>query len=241
MNIDKILSFDFWGDFGMYRRPYTTTSPLTFPFPTRTAITGLIASILGMERDSYYEEFGKESCKIGIQLLSPVKKMSMGLNLIDTKKGLYLWDITENPRTQILYEILKDVSSRIYLWLRNENLYSDLKRRLKAHTSVYTPYMGMGQFLANFKFVNEHTSISVKEGKNDSIITVAPESYGIRPKAGHRIGRINMPMFMDKDRNCEYGTLVYDGCSSSNNTEHALMISRGEFFELDGNTNIVLL
>ncbi|MGE5634535.1 MAG: CRISPR-associated protein Cas5 [Deltaproteobacteria bacterium] len=86
MNISKILAFDVWGEYACFRRPYSTTSPLTFPFPTRTAVSGFVGAILGLDRDSYYDDFSNENCKIGINLLSPIRKTYIGQNLIDTKK-----------------------------------------------------------------------------------------------------------------------------------------------------------
>ena len=169
MNISKILSFDVWGEYACFRRPYSTTSPLTFPFPTRTAISGFVSAILGLARDSYYDDFSSENCKIGINLLSPIRKTYIGQNLIDTKKGLYLWDITENQRTQILFEVLKDVKFRLYLWLKNTTLLNLLENHLNNHTSVYTPYLGLANMLANFQFIDKYEDIEKKEANDDGI------------------------------------------------------------------------
>lgn len=242
MEIDKLLSFDLWGDYANFRRPYSTTSPLTYPFPTRTAISGLIASILGRNRDSYYEEFSYANSRIGIQLLSPLKKMMLGLNLVDTKKGYYLWDIAENPRTQILYEILKDIQCRIYVWLKSDRSYEELKSRLEAHTSVYTPYLGMAGMIADFRFVKEYTTVKKKEDIQDSITTVVPENYGVMPRAGHRLGRVNMPLYLDINRTPTYQTLIYDSCVNFDPIHHKMTITRGEYFDVDDeNICIVLL
>ena len=51
----KLLAFDIWGDYAYFRRGYTSTSTITFPFPSRTTISGLIAGILGLEKDSYHD------------------------------------------------------------------------------------------------------------------------------------------------------------------------------------------
>jgi CRISPR-associated protein Cas5h len=240
-SIQKILSFDLSGDYAIFRRPYSTTSPLTYPVPTRTAIAGLLASILGRNRDSYYEEFSYENSRIGIQLLSPIKKMLLGLNLVDTKKGYYLWDIPENPRTQILYEVLKDIHWRIYVWLKYDTSYEDLKRRLESHTTVYTPYLGMAQMLADFKFVKEYNIVERKEGDQDSIATIVPEDYGVKPSPNHRMGRVNLPLYMDDNRTPSYRTMIYDSCTNFDSTTHRIAISNGEYFELDNEVNVILI
>ena len=58
---EKLLAFDIWGEYGYFRRGYTTTSTVSYPFPSRTTIAGLVSSILGLERDSYYDIFSKEN------------------------------------------------------------------------------------------------------------------------------------------------------------------------------------
>lgn len=243
--IDKLLSFEIWGDYAHFRRPYSTTSPLTYPIPTKTSIIGLMASILGRERDSYYEEFSPLNSRVGIQILSPVRKFSLGVNLVDTKKGFFLWDITENPRTQILFEILKDVYYRIYVWIKSDDIYASLKQNLESHTTIYTPYLGKAQFLANFKFVKEYIDGNIKKKRADltKISTIASEDYGVMASSGHRRGRANMPMYMSIDRVASYQTIVYDLCSDYEPNTHKLTISRGEYYELDddGELNIVLL
>ena len=40
---EKLLAFDIWGDYAYFRRGYTTTSTVSFPFPSRTTISGLIS------------------------------------------------------------------------------------------------------------------------------------------------------------------------------------------------------
>ena len=46
----KVLVFDIWSEYGHFKKPYTTTSPLTFSIPSRTALTGIIGAILGIEK-----------------------------------------------------------------------------------------------------------------------------------------------------------------------------------------------
>jgi CRISPR-associated protein Cas5h len=243
MNISKILSFDVWGAYACFRRPYSTTSPLTFPFPTRTAISGFVGAILGLDRDSYYDDFSSENCKIGINLLFPIRKTHIGQNLIDTKKGLYLWDITENQRTQILFEVLKDVKFRVYLWLKNTTLLNLLENHLNNHTSVYTPYLGLANMLANFQFIDKYEDIEKKEANDDGIkiSTIVPESFGVKSIPGHRIGRIKMPLYFDKERKPSFDNLIYDACYDYDDT-HQLTISRGEYFQINNNgLNVVII
>ena len=126
MNYREILIFDISSEYGHFRKYNTTTSPLTYSIPTRTAIAGILGAILGMEReiaDGVYpdgavpvqEFFSKANCDIAIQILNPVKKENVAVNLINTKISFY--DLSKAKRTQIEFELVKDVKYRIFFTL----------------------------------------------------------------------------------------------------------------------------
>jgi len=156
-DIKKVLVFDVWSDHAHFRRSYTTTSPLTFSVPPRTALCGLIGAILGLEKENneYLKHFKLENAKIGLRLLSPVKKVRIAENLIDTKtaKGVGM-NLIKN-RTQISFEFLKDPKYRIYFWHSDSDLYNQLKENLSKHKTAYTPCLGLSENIANFEFVGE--------------------------------------------------------------------------------------
>ncbi|NKQ39816.1 MAG: type I-B CRISPR-associated protein Cas5 [Methanosarcinales archaeon] len=156
-NIDKVVVFDIWGDYAHFRRFYTTTSPLTFPIPPRTALCGLIGAMIGLEKENneYLQFFTIDKAFIGLRLLSPVKKVIIAENLIHTKKakGIGMNLIVE--RCQIRFEFLKDPKYRIYFYHTDKDLYKKMKNNLECHKSVYTPCFGLSENIANFKFINE--------------------------------------------------------------------------------------
>ena len=134
LEINKVLVFDIWGDYAHFRKIETTTSPLTYSIPTRTALAGLIAAILGLERDSYYDLFSEENSALGLRILYPIKKVRMNLNLIETSTEPFfaLWG-KKNPRTIIPFEFVKQPEYRIYVWLKKVEVYEKLKHLLQNH------------------------------------------------------------------------------------------------------------
>ena len=71
----KVLSFDLRGDIAHFRRPDTTVTHATYPFITRTVLSGLCASIIGrdsLEGDNF----------IGIQLLSRVRTVAQEMSML---------------------------------------------------------------------------------------------------------------------------------------------------------------
>lgn len=82
-----VLSFHLKGKMGHFRRYYSNSSSLTYSIPPRTTICGILAGILGMERDSYYELFSVENCDIAVALRSPIKKQIYTLNLLKVESN----------------------------------------------------------------------------------------------------------------------------------------------------------
>jgi len=156
-DIKKILVFDVFGDYAHFRRINTTTSPLTYPIPPRTALCGLIGAILGLSKDEneYLSHFTRDKAKIGLRVLSPIKKVTIAENLIHTKnaKGIGMNLITDRSPTN--FEFLKDPKYRIYFWHEDKTLYGQLKNNLLKHKSVYTPCFGLSENIANFEYVGE--------------------------------------------------------------------------------------
>ena len=46
----KCLVFDIKGDYGHFKKYYTTSSPLTFSIPPRTTVSGMIGALIGRSR-----------------------------------------------------------------------------------------------------------------------------------------------------------------------------------------------
>lgn len=82
----ELLVFDIWGDYGFFRIPYTTTSSMSYPFPPKTTISGAIAAILGLPKNSYNETiFNKEDFKLSLRIMTPLNKEILGINLFNTR------------------------------------------------------------------------------------------------------------------------------------------------------------
>jgi CRISPR-associated protein Cas5h len=205
--IDYVLIFDVWGYYAHFRRFYTTTSPLTFPIPPRTALCGLIAAIIGKEKEDneYLNYFTLNKASIGLKLLNPVKKVMLAENLIHTKnaKGPGMNLITE--RTRINFEFLKDPKYRIYFHHTDEDIYQQLKENLINHKSVYTPCLGLSENIANFEFVGEFKVKSESNGGYVQIGSVLPtekitEQQGINFDFEGEYFSIRVPIELNLDR-----------------------------------------
>jgi len=165
----KVLIFDIKGPMAHFRKYYTNSSSLSYLFPPRTVVVGLIAGLLGLpserhtkEKESiYYERFGGEQCLVAVSLRSKIRRMMQKLNYNFTKTENK--EISFSKHSQIPLEILlpeddDDITYRVYFYYENEDgewIYSELKRRLEEQMFVFPPYMGITEFLASIEYIGE--------------------------------------------------------------------------------------
>jgi len=151
----RIVVFDLYGSYGHFRVPYTTSSPITFPVPPKTALYGIIGAILGYDKGSYLEIFSKEHWAFAVSLRRSISKINIPENFVNTKEAKMFAKMPKNKscRTQINMEFLKNPYFRIYVTSNNRDRLDKLELMLKEHKSVYTPVLGLSECLANFKFI----------------------------------------------------------------------------------------
>jgi CRISPR-associated protein Cas5h len=251
MNSKELLIFDIKGEYGHFRKYNTTTSPLTYSIPTRTAIAGILGAILGMEReirDGVYpdgvepvqEFFSKERSDMAVQIMRPVKKENIGFNLINTKTSFY--DLTRAGRTQIEFELVKDVHYRIYLAMANEYKFKELTERIQNKRHHFTPYLGLAQFTAQVDFVQRASASKVaSNGEFTEIITAVNMSklQGEPPVEFQReyfYSANNMPIAMNRDREVlEYSEVLIE------KNGNPLRVRVSDYYTVDGVGNILFL
>lgn len=207
----KVLVFDVWGEFGHFRKHYTTTSPLTYSFPPRTAIAGMIGAITGLGKEEYLQYFSKDEASIAVKIINPVKKTRIAENLIDTKLAPMMSRI--KTRTQIRFEVLKDAKYRIYISHTSDELYNKLHQLLQEHKSVYTICLGLSEHIANFEFLGEMEAIRDETDSQvliDSVI-VEKEALKIDFEEGKEYFSETIPIEMDSCREVqEYGKIMFE-------------------------------
>jgi CRISPR-associated protein Cas5h len=81
----KIFSFYLKGKMAHFRKYYSNSTALSYYIPPRTTVTGIIAGLIGYERDTYYQDFSLDKCDIAIAICSPLKKVMQKLNYLMIK------------------------------------------------------------------------------------------------------------------------------------------------------------
>ena len=183
--INRLLVFDLKGKIAHFRKFYTSSSSLSYAFPPRTVITGLIAAILGRERDTYYEEFDTNACKIALSIRSPIRKLIQTVNYIRTKKSgdkkkseESFASTSETIKSFIEKRIIKyptpielvvpkdftgEIVYRVYFWHQDGEVMDGLGQRIREKKSVYPLYLGLSEFLAEVEPIDEPSGEAIKE------------------------------------------------------------------------------
>jgi CRISPR-associated protein Cas5h len=192
----EVLVFDVWGDFGHFRKFYTTTSPLTFSIPPPTAVFGIIGAILGIDKKDYLKIINAETTKVAIEIVKPVKKIRFTINYINTKVS---FSRIKN-RTPIRTEFLKDAHYRLYINLNEENLFRELKDRIKERKTYYTVSLGLANLIANFKYIGQYQVEPLDASNYVNTVISSENIENIEIVEGKRYFKEKMPVDIDENR-----------------------------------------
>ncbi len=141
-----VISFVLCGFMAHFRKFYTNTSALTYPFPPRTTLMGLIAGLLGYRKDEYYSELNSENLWLSVRMLTYVRIRTYTVNYLFTKeKKLY-----ENAKgTQIPVGLVlpsptaRIIKYKIYVSTPLKELWKKLEKVFLNKTFHWPPYLGI--------------------------------------------------------------------------------------------------
>ena len=191
MNTLPIVIFRVSGRYAHFRRPYTNVSSLSYPFPPRPTIAGLLGAILGVQKDEVAETFSERNLKVSAAIEKHIKTVTHvtnfrqdGIGGIDysikkPKKGWKPKGLKNippyNEATQIPMELLRNPSFLIYVHLDDNNTLSELVSRLKTNRYVYTPCLGLSEFLASVEYVADGNAIKMEAGEYEIKSVIAKD------------------------------------------------------------------
>lgn len=205
---NRLLIFDLKGKLAHFRKFYTSSSSLSYSFPPRTTIMGLISGMLGRERDSYYEEFAVNSCKIALSIRKPLRKIMQTVNYIRTKKEdgyttsrKVIEHFIERqtikyptPLELIVPQKLNDeIVYRIYFCYEgDERIMDELYLMLKNGKTKYPIFLGLSEFLAKTNFIADVPSQNIKECNEEpvEIVSVCNSEHISELEFGDGIGAL---------------------------------------------------
>jgi len=164
-NFDTILELNLSGELAHFRKFYTNASSLTYTIPPRTAVCGLVASILMLPRDSYYDTLNSENLGVGISIPadSVFRTQFFTMNYVGDEKNINdvsghkqcrLELLMPNPGTQLSWVVYLGIK------LGMDTSLDSLENRIRAQNLGFDVYLGQRQFRAEIELLR-------KFGKDD--------------------------------------------------------------------------
>lgn len=141
--------FDCSSSMAMFRKPYTTTSSVSFAFPPPTAIAGLIAAVVGLNNGAgenassaaYWRVLS--GTKVAVSILGSTRWLRAALNFWNVKNP------QSTPHIQVKHQFLASPKFRIYV---KGGLEERLREKLEKRSFVYTPFLGVAYALADLHY-----------------------------------------------------------------------------------------
>lgn len=78
-----MFAFKLWSQFGAFRDPITITQNVTLSIPPKTTIGGMLASVLGMDYNEYFENPKYFDFGYSLVLKNPIRKQSFSQNYVN--------------------------------------------------------------------------------------------------------------------------------------------------------------
>ena len=144
------ISLEVWGDFACFTPPWAKVERMTSPFPTPSAVRGILSSIYSKPAEFYWQVNR-------IEVLRPIRYISFKRNEVKSKTGTdYIY--TDEERTQRQTVALRDVRYRITASIvprpdfsgTTRQLEEQGLRRIRRGSCFLQPSLGLREFVAYF-------------------------------------------------------------------------------------------
>lgn len=205
-----VLVFDVEGDMALFRKPYTTTSMVSYPFPPPTALAGLIAAIVGINhnasevaKNAQFWDF-MQDMQVAVSLRSPIRWMNTAVNLMKYKTTNAA---NMSEHIQVKHQLVKNPCYRVYV--RGGNLYTQLKKYLERNEFVYTPYLGSAYALADIYYQGEYQEKTVDNNAGFHTLLPAYEGVEVDVVRSGSIFSETIPARMSSQRRLMETVMVY--------------------------------
>ncbi|SMD31395.1 CRISPR-associated protein Cas5h [Picrophilus oshimae DSM 9789] len=215
-----MMVFDLQAKFASFKKFYTNSSSLTYLFPPRTVISGIIGAILGFDFDSYYEDMNFKNSLISVSVKSKIRTYMTNLNYMKIIDYSFFNNIMESKGydyTQIPFELLipedfsKNIVYRIYFSSKDETIL-ELKEKIKNKNPYYPVSLGYANMLATVRFVAESEVEIFSIDDFIEVVSPTPLKYinCVKIEEGIHIQKDIIPIYFDKERRPRTETYIFE-------------------------------
>lgn len=183
--------FDVEGHIAHFRCIYSNVASLSYHFPPRNTVAGMLAAILGLERErlgheGYYSLFSRDVCDIAVRIMTPLRKVQFGINYLDTgSRGVVekrkIRGLTARKQIPVEYVVAKDFSRnvkyRVYVRHKDADVIEHLTKRIETNRPAYPVSLGPAYCLASITLIEEDTGVEeVDTSQLYHVLTIMPQS-----------------------------------------------------------------
>lgn len=158
-----IVVFDLRGELAHFRRPDTLATHASYPFPTRTALRGLIAAVVGEDR-------WPEGGRVGLRLRGPVRTVAQQLSLHGKT-----WEAGSGAAASFhrptSIELVVQPHYRVYTAGAHTDRLAGMLRAGKSH---FHTYLGSAFCLTFPRWVGVHESAPIDGTGRVNCVSVVP-------------------------------------------------------------------
>lgn len=181
----EILAFRIRGKLAHFRKYYANNTAMSFTVPPRTSIMGIMAAFMGLAKDSYYEAFSSENIRIGIRVLTPLKKTFHRLNLLSIKS---LGDVSRHwssdfrgagGRIQTPFEVVcpwqigkEDLAYQVFVAPNTPDarIFNTIKDHFLHKPAIFCPTLGTANFTAAIDAIQLVPGENIRESTSTDFI-----------------------------------------------------------------------
>lgn len=100
----QVLIIELEGKLAHFRKYFANNTAMSYSLPPRSTLMGMIAAIMGLERDSYYTLLDARHLRLGAGIISPLKKSFHRLNYLKIENASQFRG--NNDHIQVPVEVL---------------------------------------------------------------------------------------------------------------------------------------
>lgn len=156
-----VLSFRWWAKYGHFLRAEANVNALTYPVPPRTVVLGLLAAILGLEKDALATELA--DAQVAVSGPTP-RRFWHRIKLRKDPPTALPWEIkcnqrgAENPAPEkamlLNQEWLLQPDFQVHVALPEQAArFAELVDRIRERRWHFTPCMGLSELLCDLEFM----------------------------------------------------------------------------------------
>ncbi len=247
----KIVSFKLKGKMAHFRKVYSNSSALSYFIPPRTTIIGIIAGLLGYERDTYYEDFNRKKCKIAVGINQPVKKSIQTLNYLMIKKpGDFNASMEHHSQTPVELVIPQNIRTgylEYQIWInhKDDKILDMLEKRVKSkliyQSSGISLGLGPAYNLGWIEYADIHQGENKGENGSVAISSIMPlnkvmDLFVERMDEGYKLIKEEVPLEFNSERQISKEGL---GQMVANLSQNQIYVKPKSYIELEDKTNIM--